>query len=149
MSRLGQAPPAIESYIAKNFFTYNVGLASGDTLAPAGTTSLSFNIDGDSDFFWTKLAAYAQIGNDGEQVATEELAAVTIVITNNSNGRQYMNEAVPLTNIAGNGRLPFILPMVTYWARKTTITLDLVNITDNQTFTQLEISFIGIKAFSG
>lgn len=148
--RLGNAQvPSLESYLSKNAFVYNVGLNAGATLAPAGTTSFSFNVDGDSDFFWTKFAAYAQIANDGATAATEILPAVSVVITNNSNGRQYMNEAVPLPSIAGNGRLPFILPMVTFWAKKTTITIDIVNFTDNQTYTQLELSFIGIKAFPG
>lgn len=149
MRGLGVAPqqqfPGGDSYAAKNSFVYLTSIAAA--LAAAGSTSSSFNIDGDSDFFWSKLNVYAQVASDGTTIDTEQLAGVTIVITNTTSGRQYMNTAVPLPLIAGNGKLPFILPMQTFFPAKATITVDYANITDNTTYSQLFLGFVGIKAF--
>lgn len=138
--------PNGQPYRAKNEFTYVAQISS--SLVNTASTSASFNIDGDSDFFWTKLNAFAMVGGpDAPEVATEELPAVSIVITNNTTGRQYMNNAVALPSISGSGRLPFILPMMTYFQAKATITIDLAGLSTNTTYTYLQIAFIGIKAF--
>ncbi len=138
-------PENNQPYRAKNEFTYVTQISS--SLTNTGSTSSSFNIDGDSDFFWTKLSAFALVADDGTVVDSEELPAVAIIITNNTTGRQYMNNAVALPSISGSGRLPFILPMVTYFQAKATITVDYTGLNDNKVYSYLQLSFIGIKAF--
>lgn len=149
MRGLGQvsASEVAKQYAAKNTFFYVTSIAA--SLAAAGSTSSSFNIDGDSDFFWTKLNAFAMSADDGTVVDAQELPGVTVIITNQTSGRRYMNSATPLPSISGSGGLPFILPMETYFPAKATITVDYQNITDNKTYTDLYLVFVGIKAFLG
>lgn len=136
-----------KNYVTKNSFTYMTSIAA--SLAPAGSTTSTFNIDGDSDFFWTKLNVHATTGNDATTFDAEVLPEVNIIITNTTSGRQYMNQATPVSSIGGNGRLPFLLPMVTYFPAKATIQISYLNASDNATYTTLYLSFIGIKAFFG
>ena len=133
-------------YRAKNSFTYVTPDLSA-SLAPAASTTFSFNIDGDSDFFWTKLTAFANIGNDGTDYSTQELPGVTLLITNNTTGRNYSNNPVALASYAGTAQLPFIVPMMTYWQSKATITIAVANVTDNDTYTRLQLAFHGIKGY--
>lgn len=134
-------------YSYKDDFTYNVGLSG--TLAPAASQSATFNIDGDSDFFLVKTAVHAMVGDDGTTYANNICPSVTVVITDTTSGRSLMNEPVPLPNIAGTGQLPFIWPIVRLFAAKSTIKVDFANITDGITYSDVELSFIGIKAFFG
>lgn len=132
-------------YVSKNWFTYDTAIPS--SLAPAAATVSTFNIDGDSDFFLLKLACHAVSASDGTTVSAELLPEVNIIITNTTNGRRYMNQAVPVANICGSGKLPFILPMQTFFPNKSTIQVDYTNASDNTTYSALYLDFIGIKAY--
>lgn len=133
-------------YKAKNSFTYVTPDLSA-SLAPAASTSFSFNIDGDADFFWTKLTAFANVANDGTSYSLQELPGITALITNNETGRNYSNGAVALPGYAGTAQLPFVLPMMTYWQAKSTLTISVTNVTDDTTYTRLQLQFHGIKAY--
>ncbi len=133
------------NYSGKAWFIYNTGTPS--SLAPAGSLQSSFQVDKDSDFFWTKLTVHAVSASDGTTVQNELLPEVNVIITNTSSGRAYMNEAVPLANFSGSGRLPFILPMETYIPAMTQIQVQYLNVSDQSTYSLLELSFIGYKAF--
>lgn len=132
-------------YIYKDDFTYNVGLSSA--LAPAGSQSAVFNIDGDSDFFLVKTTVHAMVADDGTTYSANILPSVTILITDTTSGRTLMNEPVPLPNIAGTAQLPYIWPIVRLFKAKSTIKVDFQNITDGITYSDIELSFNGIKAF--
>jgi len=140
----GSSPWNNTVYAARNFFTYETDILAA--LNPGAPSNLTFNIAGDSDFFWTKFAAFALVGGAATTRDTDQLPAVTVLITNTTTGRQYSSSAVPLPNIAGTGVLPFILPQITMWQRKSTIQVQLQNI-GNATYTNLMLSFHGIKAF--
>jgi hypothetical protein len=136
-------------YVGREFFVYdcNIRQNGGSSLAPSATANLSININGDSDFFWQKFNIHANTGDDGTTRAAEVLAEVSLLITNTTTGRSYSNVPVPAADISGNGQLPFILPMLTVFEAKSTITIAIVNISDNATYTQLFLDFIGIKAY--
>lgn len=134
-----------DRYMYRDPFVYNVGISS--SLAPSGTAQATFNIDGDSDFFLTKLTVFALVASDGTTYSAQILPGVTVVITDTTSGRRLMNEAVPLGNIAGTAQLPFIWPQVRMFKAKSTIQVDFANVTDNTTYSALELSFVGIKAF--
>lgn len=132
-------------YFYKDDFAYNVGLSAA--LAPAGSTSGTFNIDGDSDFFLVKTTVIALSADDGTVYNVRQWPAVSVLITDTTSGRQLMNEAVPITSIAGTGELPFIWPVLRMFAAKSTIVVDFANFSDNITYSVLELTFHGIKAF--
>lgn len=141
----GTSPWNNAMYASRNFFTYE-----SDTLAAlnaATSTTLTFNIAGDSDFFWTKFSAYALIGGaHTTRDSGDQLPAVTMLLVNTTTGRQYSSSASPLANMSGTGTLPFILPQITMWQRKSTIQVQLQNVGDAN-YSNLFLSFMGIKAF--
>lgn len=140
----GTSPWNNSAYAARNYFVYEsdtpVALNAG-----AGT-NLTFNIAGDSDFFWTKFSAFALVGGAATVRNADQLPAVTMLLINTTTGRQYSSSATPLPNMAGTGTLPFILPQITMWQRKSTIQVQLQNV-GNVNYSNLYLSFHGIKAF--
>lgn len=136
-------------YVSRSFFTYEFDTLAGlpNGLAAGASYTNTFNIARDSDFFWSKFCSYALVAADATTVFTDNLPAVNITLTNATNGRQYMNNPVPLANMSGGGRLPFILPVLTLWEALTTIQITLQNVSDNTTYSNIQLSFLGLKAF--
>jgi len=140
----GSSPWNNSVYASRNFFVYE-----SDTLIALNAglgANLTFNIAGDSDFFWTKFAAFALVGGAGTVRTLDQLPAVTMLLVNTTTGRQYSSSAVPLANMAGTGTLPFILPQITMWQKKSTIQVQLQNV-GSLNYSNLFLSFMGIKAF--
>jgi hypothetical protein len=148
-NRQNASPNDPNLYLSRSFFTYEADTLTNypDGVAPTAQAVLTFNIAKDSDFFWTKFNVLATVASDGTTVSAEQLPGVNCTIVNVTNGRQYMNNPVPLPNLSGSGRLPFILPVATLWEALTTIQVTLINVVDDDTYTNLQLSFIGIKAF--
>jgi len=146
----GMISPNDSQYVSRAFFVYEVDTVATIPLSVAApTANLTFNVAKDSDFFWTKFGVHAVVGTDGTTVSAEQLAEVSITIQNTTTGRNYMSNPVPVASISGNGRLPFILPMVTLWESLSTIAITLQNTSDNTDYSAVKLSFIGIKAFFG
>lgn len=147
---LGAALPDIDDpnrYEGQDFFTYAVGLASGSTLAPGLSTTLTFNIDGESDFFWDKATVTALVASDGTTYLNDIKPAVRITIVDTNSQRPINNNPTPVGNIFGTGQLPFILPIRKLFFSKATVRLTLTNYSDAVTYSELDFSFIGIKAY--
>jgi hypothetical protein len=140
----GASPWNSQVYASRNFFIYECDTLAA--LAAGGAANLTFNIAGDSDFFWTKFAAFALVGGTSTLRNADQLASVTALIVNTTTGRQYSSSASPLPNFAGTGELPFILPQITMWQRKSTIQVNLSNV-GSATYSNIYLSFMGIKAF--
>jgi hypothetical protein len=139
------APWMSGRYYARTFFTYESDTIA--SLAAGASVTQTFNIAGDSDFFWTKFAAFALVGGVATSRSADQLPAVLLTLINTTTGRQYMSNPVPLPNMAGNGQLPFIIPMITLWEKKSTIQITLQN-EGNAAYSNLQLSFLGIKAFT-
>lgn len=140
----GASPWNSTVYASRNFFIYECDTLAA--LAAGAGANLTFNIAGDSDFFWTKFAAYALVGSTSTLRNADQLASVTLLIVNTTTGRQYSSSASPLPNFAGTGPEPFILPQITMWQRKSTIQVALQNV-GSATYSNIYLSFMGIKAF--
>lgn len=136
-----------DRYSFRDAFTYTVSLVTGTTLAPAGATTLTFNVDGESDFFWDKGTVYADVANAGVLYSTAELPGVLVTIVDTNSQRPMMNNPTPVTNHFGTGQLPFILPIRKLFQSKATVKLAIQNITAAVTYTRLDFSFVGIKAY--
>lgn len=142
----GQHPSLNDArYMARDSFFYEINLTSA--LAPAGSTPGTVNIDTDSDFFWTKGMAHAAVASDGQTADTEVIPECDITIKDASTGRDLMNAQVPLSNLFGTSRLPFILPVEKYFGARSQISVTLYNVSDNTTYSSIKLTFAGIKAF--
>lgn len=147
---LGEAMPDIDDptrYEGQDFFTYAVSLQSGTTLAPGISTSLSFQIDGESDFFWDKATVSALAGSDGTTYDADLKPAIYITIVDSISQRPLMNNPTPVGNLFGTGLLPFILPIRKLFFSKANVKIQIANYSDNVTYSQVDFAFIGIKAF--
>jgi hypothetical protein len=143
-SAQGGSPWGGTKYSARTFFNYESDITA--TLAAGVSVTQSFNIAGDSDFFWTKFCVFAEVGGAATTASAAQVPDVTMLLINTTTGRQYSSSATPLANMAGNGQFPFILPMITMWQAKSTISVQLAN-QGNAAYTNLQLSFLGIKAF--
>jgi len=140
----GGQPWNAGKYSFKTYFAYEVDTSSA--LNAAGSATLTFNIAGDSDFFWTKFQAFALVGGVATTRLADQLPAVTMLVTNTTSGRQYSSLPNPLPNVSGTGSLPFILPQITLWEAKSTISVQLANIGDAN-YSAIYLTFAGVKAF--
>jgi hypothetical protein len=143
MRGYGLGDPTLDDggYLKKDFFTYETFLPEGSTLTAGNSTTSTFNVDGDSDFFWLKFAQYVAESN-----GVIAVPGVDIIITDTTSGRDLMNGQVPLSSIAGTGQLPFILPVERFMSAKSTIKVQYFNV-GGEDITRMRLSFIGIKAF--
>lgn len=140
----GTSPWNNNMYAARNYFVYEADIPAA--LNSGLGTDLTFNIAGDSDFFWTKFSVFALVGGAAPTNGAIQVPTVTMLLINTTTGRQYSSSATPLPNMAGSGQLPFILPQITMWQRKSTIQIQLQNV-GNANYSNLYLSFHGIKAF--
>jgi hypothetical protein len=140
-----QATAAPGKYFAKDFFAYIIGPFG--SLAPAAQLPGNVTLDADSDFLWQKFNVFAMIGDAGETEATQVLPAVTITIKDTASGRDLMNAPVPVSLLAGDGQLPFILPTPKVFQARGTIAVNVQNISTDDTYTNLYLCFIGTKLF--
>ena len=124
-------------YFARDFFTYEVDFTS--VIAISASAVGQFNIQADSDFLWSKFTYNLQGTSFG----------ASILIQDTGSGRNLMNSAVPLINLAGTGSLPFILPRQRGFRANAVINITVTNLdsTADHTITGLYLSFIGEKAF--
>lgn len=136
-------------YLFRSFFNYEVDTLANypNGIAAGGQAVLTFNIAKDSDFFWTKFNVFCSVASDGTVISNEQYPSINMTLVNATNGRQYMNAPSPLASLSGSGRLPFILPVATLWEALTTIQVTLQNVSDNTTYSNIQLSFLGIKAF--
>lgn len=136
-------------YSARNYFAYEAdSLPSYPAgVGPGAAANLSFNIAGDSDFFWQKFTVVA-FGSPAVAASLTSVPAVSLLLTNTTTGRQYSSAAVPLSSMAGNGQFPFILPQITLWQKKSTIQIQLQNLSTDTTYSNIQLTFHGIKAFT-
>ena len=148
-SAQGGSPWNSTNYVARTFFAYEVDIPPANLPFTAGSsTQLTFNIAGDSDFFWTKFTMLALVGGAATTYGSgNQLPAVNALIINTTTGRQYSSAAVPLANMCGTGQLPFILPQITLWQKKSTIQINLAN-EGNVDYSNFHLTFLGIKAFT-
>jgi len=124
------------------FFIYTVPFLA---LAPAASPTFQLNFDQQSDFFWVMSAYGADVAAAGQTSATRTYPLIDLLITPTSTA-QFMNAAVPVTSIFGNGENPFILPAKTYITRGTTLTFQATNRDAAQTY-NLRLQLIGYKVF--
>lgn len=170
-------PWQASQYKARQFFIYEVDMGLGATFAPnpgSPNIDVTFQIQNDSDFFWTELTAFALDGNfDAPTQDTDLLPACVIQITDLATGRQYDSSppelagftgnlppafnpagtfAVPYGNLTGTAQIPFIVPDAPIlWERnsvlKVTSNDEALAGGTNGVYSVVHLSFIGVKAF--
>lgn len=137
-------PYRSDAYKFSSYFIYQVSFL--ENLAPGQTENLNFTVNADSDFLWQKSAGYAQVGSASAEAATRPVPSVTLFIQDQSNGRYFSNQPVPMPAIVGTGELPFILPDAALLTATAQLTIQISNVGDD-TYSQFYLNFIGKKCY--
>jgi hypothetical protein len=87
------------------FYATNISLTAGQSLPS------QINIDAGTDFYWFASSYQADLGGVAfDPVSNQPLVPlITVIITDTGSQRNLMNQAVPVTTIAGDGKLPYRL----------------------------------------
>lgn len=117
------------------------------SLAAAGTTSNSIQLDTDAPFSLVKITAFADIGGAVQTADSRVLPLVTVQITPGGSNRKMFNAPVPLPTIMGDGSLPYVMPLVQRIAAGSTIQFDWVNFSNATTYANLRLQLHGYKTY--
>lgn len=126
----------------RDFFTY---VANVETLTSGASLTDTFNIEADSTFTAVKLAFMADIAGGAQTDATRVVPLVRLSITDTGSGRNLQNQPVPLASIAGDGRLPFVLPVPRIFQPRAAVTCTFENYSAATDYANVELAFIGFK----
>jgi hypothetical protein len=124
--------------------TTNLGIAGSAT----ASIPVNINIQADSDFKLLKLThfcnSHASITN--QQESTRVLPLVTVQIQDTGSGRNLFSNPIPLPAIAGDGRVPFLLPIARIFKASATITVTFTNY-DTAIAYDINLALVGTKLF--
>lgn len=87
------------------FYTTSVTLTAGQSLPS------QINIDAGNDFYWFATSYEADLAGSAYDATSHVpvLPLINVLITDTGSQRQLMNAPLPITTIAGDGRLPYRL----------------------------------------
>lgn len=138
---------AVRKYRMTEFFVY-VPQPTVITISDAAPTGqLSVPIQTDSDFELLEIAEATDIAGAPQTQSTRIIPLVTIAITQSGSGVDIFPQPVPLSSVAGDGRLPFILPESKIWQANSSMSITLARYAEVGTTYNIRLSFIGRKLF--
>lgn len=87
------------------FYTTSIVVTAGQTLPS------QINIDAGNDFYWFATSYEADLAGSAYDATAHVpvLPLVNVLITDTGSQRQLMNAPLPITTIAGDGKLPYRL----------------------------------------
>lgn len=129
--------------VYEDFYVYQLNFLS---LAGATSATGNINIQASSDFVLQKMTYAANIGAAIQQDQTRVIPIVNMQVTDAGSGNTLFSASTPVSAIMGDGRLPFILPKPKIFPAKSTITVDVSNLTSATTY-NLFLSFIGYRVY--
>jgi hypothetical protein len=102
------------------FYVYN---ASFGNIASAASSQQQLQVQADSDFEVRKMTFIAEPHGGTAPFLDNYVPELGLMITDGGSGRQLFSSAVPISSVAGSGRLPFIWPVTYIFEAKATIIL--------------------------
>lgn len=90
-----------------DYYWYVTNIAAA--LAPAAVTNTSIQIDAGTDFYWIASTYQADLAGAALTESGNIIPLVTVLITDTGSSRNLMNSAVPLPQLAGDGKRPYRL----------------------------------------
>jgi len=134
-------------YRSTEFFVYSpnpVVLTLNDA-APTG--QLTVQIQSDSDFELLEIMQATDIAGALQTDSSRIIPLATITIQQSGSGVDIMPQPVPLSAIAGDGRLPFILPESKIWPGNASMSVTLTRYAVAGTTYNIRLAFAGRKLF--
>jgi hypothetical protein len=139
-----QIPVNGQIYFGQDFYIYTATFGS---IAPGGNSQQNIQIQSDSDFEWIEATAFGFLHGATPPYIDNILLPINISLVDSGSSRQLFNAPIPLTQFAGNGRQPFILPVSRLFKAYTNIQVVAVSLDPVNTYDFLSLNFIGRKLF--
>lgn len=115
-------------------------------LAAGGNATNNINIQADSDFLIQAQTYHANVANAGQTESNFTYPLATVLLTDSGSGRQFMDAAISIPEIFGNGQFPFVLPQPKLMSARSTLVVTATNYDAAQTY-NIRLAFIGVKLF--
>ena len=133
-------------YLNVDFYAYNA--VFGTIAGSATSITVPITIQADSKFEWMKSTIFGYKDGETEPFQSTDVLPLTILIQDSGSGRLLMNAPVPVSNMAGTGQLPFILPESRIFQPNATVSFTLNNLSTSQ-YDNVEFTMLGRKIFRG
>lgn len=131
--------------IKKDFYTYPVSLSSALTAGSQATQSIS--IEADASFVWVKSCFFASLASAAQTDSSRVIPLINVQITDSGSGRNLQSAPVPISCMAGQGELPFILPVPREFKARSTINVTFNNFSTATDYSDVSLLMIGYKIF--
>lgn len=135
------APPP--GKYTEDYYVYNPVSFS---LAAGAVQPISLAVQADSYFKLIKLTQFSDLALAAQTESTRVLPLVNVQITDTGSGRNLFLNPVPLPALFGDGRIPFILPIVRVFPPSSTIAMSFTNYSAATTY-NIQVALHGIKMF--
>jgi len=133
-------------YGKEDFYVYGAKAAS---LAAGDEVTVNIQLEADSDFEWQKTTFFATDDLSGVKTNfSNVLPLITVQIQDSGSGRNLFNQPILVRNIAGDGELPFVLPIARLFRANSNISISFKNISSGTIYLNPEISLIGRKLWA-
>jgi hypothetical protein len=152
--RMGQAPTVnnpplpMSNVIAEDWYNYSTVFTS---VAASNSYTNSIQIEADSDFEIIKLEQYTILDSTAttpENAGASEVPDCTVLLIDTGSGRQLMNIALPVFCIFGTAMLPYVLPKSKRLFARSTLSVQITNLSSGQSYDYIYLSFSGRKIFT-
>lgn len=127
-------------------YTYNIIFAA--SLAAAANSTVTQQFDQVTVFKWVRTTLYGAIADAAQTDSSRVLPLCTLKITDAGSGMAFMNNPVPIFDIAGSGTLPYVLPTPQFVLANAVLQFTLLNISAATTYTNLMLQLHGYKLYN-
>lgn len=131
-------------------YTYSAAFwttGAANNLAAGAVGVGNVPIQADADFLILNQTYWASTANAAVASGTYVYPNATVLLQNTGSGYQFMDQAVPVTSIFGNGQFPYVLPSPQLLPAKATLQVTVTN-RDAAAGYNIILSFNGVKLFS-
>lgn len=136
----------VRTYKSSGFFVYTTNPVVLVCSAAAPVAQGQVPIQTDSDFELMEITYAADIAAAAQTDSTRVIPLVTLQIVQSGTGIDIMGNPIALSGLAGDGRLPFILPESKIWPASSSMLVTLTRFAAAVDY-NIRLAFIGRKLF--
>jgi hypothetical protein len=136
------------SIVQGDGFYYIYDIIPAASIAAAAVSTVTQQFDQVTVFKWVRTTFYVDLAGAAQTESTRVLPLVTLKITDIASGFSFMNNAVPLFDMAGSGELPYVLPTPQFILANAVLQFSFTNISNATTYTALQIQLHGYKLYN-
>jgi hypothetical protein len=120
------------------------------TLGEDDSLTQVIQIDASADFYLTQITQLTTVTGTTTvpNTGTQNLPLATMLINDGGSNRNLMQSGVLLPLIAGDGRWPHYLRHPRRFARNSTLTITLVSVDANNSYSAIYLNFEGFKTYN-